>query len=250
MFCFCQNKRIPALCLILLGLGIILLIPKLATANNQSGLYSIDTQANAEFYCDDCYSLSDAETIPAIISQAVRTFDVCDICHTDNVESLPEDVAYANAVEVKLFDASVQAVKVQQDNQSARQQITIETAVDLLAQAQVLLDTGEVEQAETLIEQVNNLLADVGDEQHLASAFSPLFRAVGLTNSTTGKNCQGALAENSLAGLFLNAGEQAWALNSLESHLFNQVSAEAMHRRAPPADEDALMLTTIINLLT
>ena len=251
MFCFCQNKRIPALCLILMGLGIILLIPKLASADSQPALYNIDIQANVEFSCGHCYLTAEEETSPSLaLSQSTRPFDPCDICHTDIVETLPETLVRANELEAELFAASVQAIQLQQGNLSEQQHATIETVVDLLAQAQAQLNAGELEQAEILLEQAQNSLADIADEHHLANPFSPLFMPIGLVTSTTQKHNQDGATEHVLAGAFAVDNGQAWAVDGLETHLFNQISAEAMHRRAPPADEDAMMLANSIYLLT
>ncbi len=251
MFCFCQNKRIPALCLILMGLGIILLIPKLASANNQPSLYSIDTQANAEFFCGICFVDADEEMPPSVVlQQSPQALDLCDICHTDVIDSVPEDIKRANNAEEDLFEASLQAVKIQQKDLSERQQATIDAAVDLLAQAQDNLDAGDIDTAEDLIAQANNLMADVADEHHLGTIVSPLFMPVALVQSSSCKSCQAAFTQNKLAMFGMNSDGQGWAVNLLEGHLFNQISAEAMHHRAPPADEDAMIFANFINLLT
>lgn len=251
MFCFCQNKRIPALCMILIGLGVILLIPKLASANNQTTLYSIDTQAHTEFFCGTCYIDSEEEVPPAVVLQnSPQALDLCDICHTDVIDSIPEDVARANEAEEQLFDASLQAVKLQQENLSERQQATIDAAVDLLAQAQENLDAGNIEAAEDLIDQANNLMTDVADDHHLGTTTSPLFMPVAFAQSSSTKSFQDVFTQNKLAMQSMDQNGQGWAINLLESHIFNQISAEAMHHRAPPADEDAMILANDINLLT
>lgn len=251
MFCFSQNKRIPALCLILIGLGIILLIPKLASADSQPTLYIIDIQAHAEFSCGVCYLLAEEETPSSIVlKETARPIDPCDLCHTDGVDSLPEDIDRANKIEEALLTASMQAIQLQQDDLSERQMTTLETAVDWLAQAQTQLDAGHMDEAESLLEQANNLLADMADEHHLAHPFSPLFMPVALTTSTTQKNRHSVSTQNALGRRWAVDDGQAWAVDHLESHLFNQISAEAMHRRAPPADEDALILANSISLLT
>lgn len=242
MFGICQNKRIPSLCLILIGLGIILLIPKLASADNQPTMYSIDTTAHAEFYCADCFTVVEEAPVAHFIASSTGQFDPCDICFTEQITYLEENVAWANEVEEALYTASIQAIIVQQDELSDHQQNKINTAIDLLAQAKTQLDDGAVGQAELLLEQANDLLADVDNEHHLSNSFSMMFMPIVLFNATTSKSSQHVLTENYWAGLFIKQNGQSWSINTLENHLFNQVSTEALCHRGPPTDEDALIL--------
>ena len=245
MFRFNRDKRIIGLSLILIGLGIILLIPKLSEASNQTSLYTI-TEASIDFHCGDCIPIQE-QLAPNMVQVVLPVAtNPCDVCHTDTIDTLDEVVARANALENDLHKSSTVAIVLQGKDYNDAQTQQLEQAVSLLEQAQTALDAGHLDVAEALLNQANNILADVEDTEALGSVWSGLFAplAVLATGSCSNK-CKFMHQLNHLASYSLNKNNSSSSILIFENSFLTTYNPSAMHRRAPPADEDALIITKV-----
>lgn len=246
MFRMFRDKRIIGLSLILIGLGILLLIPKLTEASTQAPLYTID-ETSIAFHCQDCVPVQQRIAPQMIRVIQPQSSEPCDVCHTETIDVLDEDIARANQLESDLRQASTQAIVLQgHDTYGELQLNRIAKAIELLDTAQTALDAGQLDEAAQLLATAHNLLGDVEDTAHLNNAWAGLFMplAIFATGSCSGK-CKYAQQFNLFASSILAQDNSSSSILVFENSLTATYNPSAMHRRAPPADEDAMIITDI-----
>lgn len=246
MFRLLRNKRIVGLGLILVGLSIILLLPKLSEASQQTPLYTID-MTSVEFYCNNCLPIQEqSDRVPVAIQYLPSPpTDSCDICHPEVIEHLDDNVARANQLEASLRQTSTTAIVLQGVGYSDLHAQRITQAIHILAIAQAELSDGNLDTTEDLLNQANNLLADVEDEETLQGVWSAKIGPVAILNLTPSKNKYKRASQlNHLASYLFGNNTSSSPLFSLDNSVGITYNPSAMHRRAPPADEDALIITT------
>ncbi len=246
MFRIYRDKRIIGLSLILIGLGILLLIPKLTEASPQAPLYTID-ETSIAFHCQDCVPVQ--ERVAPVMIRVIQpqSNEPCDVCHTKTIDVVEEDVVRANQLEDELRQASTRAIVLQgKDNYSDLQLNRIATAIDLLEDAQTALDAGQFDEAAQLLATANNLLGDVADATHFNHSWVDIFMPLAiLTTGSCSSNCKFVHQLNHLASYHLNKNTSSSLILIFENNFTSTYNPAAMHRRAPPADEDALVITDV-----